>query len=130
MVAYPRHLANRIDGTQSYDLVFVSDPDGAVAVRSSDRVHRSTLNAMAKAGFDARLGPRGIAADQLPRVAPRLLWVNPTAADLLRLRWITVQGPAPRVQAKAHRSTGSTDIASGESREPGRLPRTSGLIAA
>jgi hypothetical protein len=130
MVAYPRHLANRIDGSQSYDLVFVSDPDGAVAVRSSDRVHRSTLKALVRAGFDARLGPRDVGADQLPRVAPRLLWVNPTAADLHRLRWITVQGPAPRVQAKAHRSTSSTEIASGESREPGWLPRTSGLIAA
>ena len=130
MVAYPRHLANRIDGNQSYDLVFVSDPEGAVAVRSSDRVHRSTLKALVKAGFDARLGPRNIGAEQLPRVAPRLLWVNPTAADLLRLRWIKVQGPAPRVQAKAHRSTSSTDIASGETRKPGRLPHTSGLIAA
>src|SRR4029453_3204040 len=101
MAAYPRHLANRIDGTQSYDLVFVSDPDGAVAVRSSDHVHRSMLKAMTKAGFDARLGPCDGGAEQLPRGAPRLLWVNPTAADLLRLRWITVQGPAPRVQAKA-----------------------------
>jgi hypothetical protein len=101
MAPYPRHLANRIDGTQSYDLVFVSDPDGAVAVRSSDHVHRSMLKAMTKAGFDARLGPCDVGAEQLPRVAPRLLWVNPTAADLLRLRWITVQGPAPRVQAKA-----------------------------
>ena len=118
MVAYPRHLANRIDGTQSYDLVFISDPDGAVVVRSSDRVHRSTLKAVVKAGFEAQLGPRDIAAEHLPRVAPRLLWVNPTAADLLRLRWITVPGPAPRVQAKAHRSTSSSEIASGGPREP------------
>jgi hypothetical protein len=114
MAAYPRHLAHRIDGTQSYDLVFVSGPDGAVAVRSSDRVHRSTLKAMVKAGFDARLGPRDIAAEQLPRMAPRLLWVNPTAADLLRLRWIKVQGPAPRVQATAHRPTSSSESHPGD----------------
>ena len=120
MAAYPRHLANRIDGTQGYDIVFVSDPDGAVAVRSSDRVHRSTLNAVVKAGFDAQLGPRDVAAEHLPRVAPRLLWVNPTAADLLRLGWITVPGPTPRVQAKAHGSTSSSEIAAGEPRESGR----------
>ena len=83
---YPRHLANRLEPGTGYDVVFFADPDGAIAVRSSDEVLDSVCRAAARAGFEARRGPRGVSAAELPGVAPHLLWVNPTAGDLMRLR--------------------------------------------
>ena len=84
---YPRHLANRLEPGIGYDVVFVPALDGAIAVRSSDEVIDATCRAVARADFDVVRGPREVPAAELPGVAPRLLWVNPTAADLQRLRW-------------------------------------------
>ena len=84
---YPRHLADRLEPGIGYDVVFVPHLDGAIAVRSRDEVLASTCRAVARAGFEALRGPRGVSSAELPLVAPHLLWVNPTAADLSRLRW-------------------------------------------
>ena len=84
---YPRHHANRLEPGIGYDVVFVPELEGAIAFRSSDDVFDATCRAAARAELDVLRGPREVPAAELPRVAPRLLWVNPTAADLLRLRW-------------------------------------------
>ena len=84
---YPRHLANRLEPGIRYDVVFVRDLDGAIAVRAGDEVLDATCRAVARADLEVEQGPREVSAAELPRVAPNLLWVNPTAADLLRLRW-------------------------------------------
>jgi hypothetical protein len=84
---YPPHLVDRLEGGIGYDVIFVPDLDGAIAVRSRDEVVTSTCRAVARTGYEATRGPRGVLAAALPLVAPHLLWVNPTAADLSRLRW-------------------------------------------
>ncbi len=95
---YPRHLADRLEPGIGYDVVFVPHLDGAIAVRSRDEVLTSTCRGVARAGFEAREGPRGVSAAKLPLVAPHLLWVNPTAADLSRLRWSLPPGRRWRVR--------------------------------
>ena len=84
---YPPHLVDRLEGGIGYDVIFVPDLDGAIAVRSRDEAMTSTCRAVARAGYEAKRGPRGVSSAALPLVAPHLLWVNPTAADLSRLRW-------------------------------------------
>ena len=98
---YPRHLADRLEPGIGYDVVFVPDLDGAIAVRSRDEVLASTCRAVARAGFEAHRGPRGVSSAELPLVAPNLLWVNPTAADLSRLRWSLPPGQEGRVRERA-----------------------------
>jgi hypothetical protein len=89
---YPRHLASRLEPGVGYDVVFVPGLDGAIAVRSRDEASASICRAVQRAGYAARRGPRGVTVAQLPQVAPHLLWVNPTAADLSRLRWSSPPG--------------------------------------
>src|SRR3954447_13438632 len=86
---YPRPLSGWLSTGTAYDLVNIEDLGGAVAVRADDGVSESVVRAARRAGYAATTGARRVPAAQLPRVAPRLLWVNPTAADLLRLRWIS-----------------------------------------
>ena len=40
---YPRHLANRLEPGIGYDVVFVHDLDGAIAVRAERRSPRRNL---------------------------------------------------------------------------------------
>jgi hypothetical protein len=107
---YPLHLANRLETGVGYDVVFVTDLDGAIAVRSRDEVLTSTCRAVARAGFEARRGPRGVSAAELPLVAPNLLWVNPTAADLSRLRWSLPPGHDRRVRERGPVKHGSAAL--------------------
>jgi hypothetical protein len=100
---YPRHLANRLEPGIGYDVVFVPDLDGAIATRSRDEVVASTCRAVARAGFEAQRGPRGVSAAELPGVAPHLLWVNPTAADVYRLWWTVPPGNRKRVRERERR---------------------------
>jgi hypothetical protein len=104
---YPRHLADRLEPGIGYDVVFVPDLDGAIAVRSRDEVLASTCRAVARAGFEAQRGPRGVSSAELPLVAPNLLWVNPTAADLSRLRWSLHPGREGRARERAPATDGS-----------------------
>ena len=104
---YPRHLANRLEPGIGYDVVFVHDLDGAIAVRARDEVLDATCRAVARADFEVRRGPRRVSSAELPRVAPRLLWVNPTAADLLRLRWSSPPSRGRRVRERAPSTDGS-----------------------
>lgn len=120
---YPRHLANRLEPGVGYDVLFVPDLDGAIAVRSADGVLDATLRAAGRAGRDVARGPREVSAADLPGVAPRLLWVNPTAADLLRLGWSSPPGLA--MCARAH--TASTD---GSAASQGDAPIPRGLATA
>jgi hypothetical protein len=96
---YPRAIAARLRGDTLYDLVVIGDLGGAVAVRSEDGVTESVVTAARRAGYAAWPGSRSVPVDRLPRVAPHLLWVNPTSADLLRLRWTA------RQQDPRHRRT-------------------------
>ena len=104
---YPRHLANRLEPGIGYDVVFLRELDGAIAVRASDEVLDATCRAVARADFEVQRGPREVSAAELPRVAPHLLWVNPTAADLLRLRWCSPPSRGKRVRERAPSTDGS-----------------------
>jgi hypothetical protein len=104
---YPRHLANRLEPGIGYDVVFLRELDGAIAVRASDEVLDATCRAVARADFEVQRGPRKVSAAELPRVAPHLLWVNPTAADLLRLRWCSPPSRGRRVRERAPSTDGS-----------------------
>ena len=103
---YPRHLVHRLEAGIGYDVIFVPDLDGAIAVRSRDEVATSTCRAVARAGYEAMRGPRGVLAAALPLVAPHLLWVDPTAADLSRLRW-SVPPSYGRVRERVPATNGS-----------------------
>ena len=110
---YPRHLADRLEPGIGYDVVFVPDLDGAIAVRSRDEVLASTCRAVARAGFEAEWGPRGVSSAELPLVAPNLLWVNPTAADLSRLRWSLPPSHEGRERERAPATDGSAAMHEG-----------------
>jgi hypothetical protein len=98
---YPRPIAGRLRGDTLYDLVVIGELGGAVAVRSDDDVTESVVRAARRTGYAAWAGSRSVPVDRLPRVAPHLLWVNPTSADLLRLRWTTrLQDPRQRGTAQ------------------------------
>jgi hypothetical protein len=107
---YPRHLANRLEPGIGYDVIFVADLDGAIAVRSRDEAIASICRTVARAGLRARRGPRGVSSAELPRVAPHLLWVNPSAADLSRLRWSLPPGHAPRDRERVSVKDGSAAL--------------------
>jgi hypothetical protein len=98
---YPRHLVDRLEPDVGYDVIFVPELDASIAVRSRDEVLSSTCRAIARAGFEADRGPRGVLAAELPLVAPHLLWVNPTAADLSQLRWSLPPSRGMRVRERA-----------------------------
>ena len=106
---YPRHLANRLEPGIGYDVVFVHDLDGAIAVRSGDEVLDAICRRLLEPASRPAGTPRGVVR-RAPPGCPNLLWVNPTAADLLRLRWSSPPSRGRRVRERAPSTDGSAAL--------------------
>ena len=83
--AYPAAIANRIDSRLSYDVVFVAEAGGAVAVESHSGLLPAVTSAIGRAGLTCAGSLRDVPAEQLPYRVARIVAVNPTAGEIGRL---------------------------------------------
>jgi hypothetical protein len=84
--AYPNWIANRIDPRLTYDVVFVEEAAGAIALESDAGMMPSVLSAVERAGLTCGAHLRGVPADELPYRVARIVSVNPTGGEIARLR--------------------------------------------
>ena len=84
--AYPAWIANRIDLRLSYDVLFVEEARGAVALESDAGLLPAVLAAVERAGLTCGTSMRAVPAAQLPYRVARILSINPTGGEIARLR--------------------------------------------
>ena len=84
--AYPASIANRIDPRLSYDVLFIEEARGALALESDAGLLGAVLSAVERAGLTCGASMRAGAGDQLPRRVRRIVGVNPTGGEIARLR--------------------------------------------
>ena len=84
--AYPAAIANRIDPRSRYDVLFVAEAHGAVALESETGLFPAVTSAIARAGLTCVGSLRDVPADMLSRRVDRIVSVNPTGGDIGRLR--------------------------------------------
>lgn len=84
--AYPAWIANRLDSRLRYDLLFVAETGGAVAVESDSELLSAVLAAVVRAGLSCSETLRAVKAEDLPSHAARIVSVNPTGGEIARLR--------------------------------------------
>jgi hypothetical protein len=85
-LAYPAAIANRIDPRLRYDVLFVEETCGALAMESDAGLTGAVLAAVERAGLTCRETLRGVPAGQLPGQVTRIVSVNPTGGEIARLR--------------------------------------------
>ena len=83
---YPAAIANRIDPRSRYDVLFVAEAHGAVAVESQTGLLPAVNSAIDRAGLTCVGGLRDVPAEMLSRRVDRIVSVNPTGGDIGRLR--------------------------------------------
>ena len=84
--AYPAWVANRIDTRLNYDLLFIEEARGAVAIETDAGLLPALLSAVERAGLTCSACHRAVPAMDLPRRAARILSVNPTGGEIARLK--------------------------------------------
>jgi hypothetical protein len=84
--AYPTAIANRIDPRLRYDVLFVEEAGGAVALESDAGLLTAVLAAVGRAGLTCGSTIREVPAEQLPARASRIVSVNPTGGEIARLK--------------------------------------------
>ena len=84
--AYPASIANRIDPRLSYDVLFIEEARGALALESDSGLLGAVLSAVARAGLTCRSSTLRVPGDQLPKKVRRIVGVNPTGGEIARLR--------------------------------------------
>jgi len=84
--AYPASIANRIDPRLRYDVLFVEETCGAVALESNAGLLPAILSAVERAGLTCGASLRAVPADELPGRVARIVSVNPTGGEIARLR--------------------------------------------
>ena len=84
--AYPASIANRIDPRLRYDVLFVEETCGAVALESNAGLLPAILSAVERAGLTCGASLRAVPADELPGRVVRIVSVNPTGGEIARLR--------------------------------------------
>ena len=84
--AYPPAIANRIDPRLRYDVLFVEEARGAVAMESDAGLLHAVLAAVVRAGLTCGASLRAVPAEELPFRVARILSVNPTGGDIARLK--------------------------------------------
>ena len=84
--AYPAAIANRIDPRLHYDVLFVEEMCGAVALESNAGLLTAILSAVERAGMTCGASLRGVPADELPFRVARIVSINPTGGEIARLR--------------------------------------------
>jgi hypothetical protein len=84
--AYPASIANRIDPRLSYDVLFIEEARGALALESDSGLLGAVLSAVERAGLTRQTTLRKVPGDQLPRHVRRIVGVNPTGGEIAKLR--------------------------------------------
>jgi hypothetical protein len=84
--AYPVAIANRIDARLRYDLLFIEEAGGAVALESEAGLLPAVVAAVERAGLTCGKSLQAVEARQLPLQVARILSVNPTGGEIARLR--------------------------------------------
>jgi hypothetical protein len=84
--AYPASIANRIDPRLRYDVLFVEETCGAVALESNAGLLPAILSAVERAGMTCGESLLAVPADELPSRVARIVSINPTGGDIARLR--------------------------------------------
>jgi hypothetical protein len=85
-LAYPAAIANRIDPRLRYDVLFIEETGGALAMESDAGLMAAVLGAVERAGLTCRESIRALPAGQLPDQVTRIVSVNPTGGEIARLR--------------------------------------------
>jgi hypothetical protein len=85
-LAYPAAIANRIDPRLRYDVLFVDEACGALAMESDAGLMGAVLAAVERAGLTCGESLRAVPAEELPRQVTRIVSVNPTGGEIARLR--------------------------------------------
>ena len=84
--AYPASIANRIDPRLSYDVVFIEEAHGALALESDSGLLGAVLSAVERAGLTCRATLREVPGAHLPRQVRHIVGVNPTGGEIAKLR--------------------------------------------
>jgi hypothetical protein len=84
--AYPAAIANRIDPRLRYDVLFVDEAGGAVALESDAGLLPAVHSAVERAGLTCGESIRSIPAQELPAKVASIVSVNPTGGEIARLR--------------------------------------------
>jgi hypothetical protein len=84
--AYPASIGNRIDPRLCYDVVFVEEACGALALESDSGLLGAVLSAVEQAGLTARTSLRQVPGGQLPSRVSHIVAVNPTGGEIAKLR--------------------------------------------
>jgi hypothetical protein len=84
--AYPASIANRIDPRLSYDVVFIEEAHGALALESDSGLLGAVLSAVERAGLTGRASLGLVPGGQLPRRVNHIVGVNPTGGEIAKLR--------------------------------------------
>jgi glucose-6-phosphate dehydrogenase assembly protein OpcA len=84
--AYPGWIANRIDPRLGYDVVFIEEARGALALESDSGLLGAVLSAVERAGLTGRATLREVPGAHLPRRVKHIVGVNPTGGEIAKLR--------------------------------------------
>jgi hypothetical protein len=84
--AYPPWIANRIDPRLRYDVLFVEEAGGAVALEADASLLPAILTAVERAGLTCGATMCAVPAEELPQRVARIVSVNPTGGEIARLR--------------------------------------------
>ena len=84
--AYPAAIANRLDPRLRYDILFIEEARGALALESDAGLLCAVVSAVERAGLTCSARIRGIPAEELPAHVGRIVSVNPTGGDIARLK--------------------------------------------
>ena len=83
--AYPASIANRIDPRLRYDVLFVDEAGGAVALESDAGLLPAVHSAVERAGLTCGESIRSVPAAELPGRVASIVSVNPTGGEIARL---------------------------------------------
>ena len=84
--AYPASIANRIDPRLRYDVLFIEEARGALALESDSGLLGAVLSAVERAGLTCRSSTLRVPATSSRRSVRRIVGVNPTGGEIARLR--------------------------------------------
>jgi hypothetical protein len=79
-------VANRIDPRLRYDVLFVEELHGALAMESDAGLLPAVMAAVQRAGLTCSASLRAVPGEELPSRVPRIVSVNPTGGEIARLR--------------------------------------------
>jgi hypothetical protein len=84
--AYPAWIVNRIDLRLDYDVLFIEEAHGAVAMEADAGLLPAVRSAVERAGLTCGASFQAVPAEELRHRVARIVCVNPTGGEIARLR--------------------------------------------